>query len=117
MLKIWKVKKRGSDISELVRQQVTDLSLFENVPKWELREHAHDILDVSWSENPSLSGTSRYILSCSFDFKVILWDLQAEGNHMHQIFEHREVPSQVTFNPKYNDVFVSVSLDQVVRLF
>ena len=27
------------------------------------------------------------------------------------------MPSQVTFNPKYNDVFVSVSLDQVVRLF
>ena len=75
VLKIWKVKRRGSDISELVRQQVTDLSLFENVPKWELREHAHDILDVSWSENPSISGTSRYILSCSFDFKVILWDL------------------------------------------
>ena len=83
VLKIWKVKKRGSDITELVRQQVTDLFLFENVPKWELREHAEDIVDISWSLDLDERNEARYILSCSFDLKVILWDLKAENNFLH----------------------------------
>ena len=83
VLKVWKVKKRGSDITELVRQQVTDLHLFENLPKCELREHAHDILDISWGHVLSDRNEARYILSCSFDLKVILWDLEGENSFLH----------------------------------
>ena len=76
----------------MVRKQVFDLSLFEHIPKWELREHAHDILDVSWSQARNERSEARYILSCSFDLKVILWDLDREIQLV-DIFEHPEVPS------------------------
>ena len=55
-------------------------------------------------------------MSCSFDLKVILWDLDRE-NYIVEVFEHPEVPSQVCFNPNYNESFVSVCVDQVVRLW
>ena len=57
------------------------------------------------------------LLSCSFDHKVILWDLNQEGNLPLQIFEHPDVPVNVMFNPENNKMFVSGSLDRVVRLW
>ena len=57
------------------------------------------------------------LLSCSFDHKVILWDLNQEGNLPLQIFEHPDVPVTVMFNPENHKMFVSGSLDRVVRLW
>ena len=97
--------------AEIVKQPMSDLTLFEHLPKWELREHAHDILSLSWSEALNNRGKARFILSCSFDLKVILWDLDKENTPLMDIFEHPEVPSQVCFNPYFTETFVSVSLD------
>jgi len=57
-----------------------------------MKEHAHDILDVSWHVN------SKMILSCSFDQKVMLWSLEMGPDRRFSmapvsVFEHPDVPS------------------------
>ena len=78
-LKVWKVKKpvldQKDEVNEgdeerkdgkqeppLLRRQDRrqkdyqhsfrpDLSLLEEIPAWEFREHAQDIVDISWNDN------------------------------------------------------------------
>ena len=94
-----------------------DLSLFESVPAWEFREHAQDIIDVSWNDASLDPKKQNHLLSCSFDGRVILWNLQIENNLPVQIFEHPDVPSCISFAPGFQETFVSGCLDGAIRLW
>ena len=76
----------------------------------EYREHEYDILDIAWCKE-----RTNLLLSCSFDHKVILWDLNKERPV--QIFEHHDVPVKVQFNPELDNLFISGSLDKAIRLW
>ena len=95
------------------------MSIFEPEPGWEFREHAQDIIDISWCSAATRSHQSDKVLllSCSFDQKVILWNLQSENNLALQIFEHPDVPAQISFCPDNPQIFVSGSLDGAVRVW
>ena len=60
--------------------RVMDLTLFEPQPVCAFREHAQDIVDLSWQDSRRSQKDTDFILSCSFDNKVILWSLQSEHN-------------------------------------
>lgn len=78
-LKIWQVVGPTEDSTLLLQK----------APMFELKEHALDIIDVSWRSNSSM------ILSCSFDQKVILWNLEKKTPLF--IFEHPDVVAQISF--------------------
>lgn len=88
-----------------------------NEPQWELKEHACDIIDVSWH------GNSQMILSCSFDQKVILWNLDVGGQKKSgispvYIFEHPDVVSSISFfQGTKTNYFVSGAMDGVLRVW
>jgi len=50
--------------------------VFNSVPIREYREHEYDILDIAWSQ--SIDKPNTYLLTCSLDSKVILWDLSKD---------------------------------------
>jgi WD40 repeat protein len=60
IIKIWKVTDD---------QHADEYNVLQRTPVFELKEHASDIIDLSWH----CSGTK--LLSTSFDQKVILWQL------------------------------------------
>ena len=98
-------------------------------------EHEYDILDLEWrntttsstvnknnnninkdnSNNISNKKDNLLLLTCSFDQRVILWDLNLD-KHI-QIYEHPNVTVKVCFNPELDNLFVSGCLDRTVRLW
>lgn len=84
--------------------------LFNEKPLREYMEHESDIIDIEWSMEKQ-----NLLLTCSFDQKVILWDLNKDI-HVH-IYEHSDVPSRACFNPELSNLFVTGSLDRTIRLF
>ena len=129
-LKVWKVRDL-SDLNESNDENDTeyrrqddyrqfkrpDLTLFETKPAWEFREHVQDIVDVCWSEPSEDEKDQIHILSCSFDCKVIQWSLQSDSSLPVQIFDHPDVPCQISFAPGIKDVFVSGCFDGIIRLW
>lgn len=60
--------------------------------------------------------TLSYVLSCSDDMLIKLWDWE-KGWICTQIFEgHSHYVMQVTFNPKDSNTFASASLDRTVKV-
>lgn len=60
--------------------------------------------------------TLPYVLSCSDDMLIKLWDWE-KGWICTQIFEgHSHYVMQVTFNPKDSNTFASASLDRTVKV-
>ena len=94
-----------------------DLSLFESFPKYEFREHANDIVDISWNDSSPNDKKENHILSCSLDCIVLLWSLQSETSAPIAFFNHDEVPTSISFAPDRQDTFVSGCLDGVIRLW
>lgn len=105
ILKIWQV---ASDDS---------LDIIASKPLWELKEHASDIIDVSWHLS------SKMLISCSFDQKVILWSLPGSDTNKKTepqsfVFEHPDVPTQVSFfRGEFKNQFVSGALDGGLRVW
>ncbi|CDW88776.1 wd repeat-containing protein [Stylonychia lemnae] len=117
VLKIWQVNQVPSELKfsnenpkEFTKQIGDCYRLFDDKPFREFREHEYDILDIAWCKNKA-----NLLLTCSFDCKVILWDLQKE-RHI-EIFEHQDVPTKVAFNPDLDNLFVTGSLDKTLRLW
>ena len=94
-----------------------DLSLFESFPTYEFREHANDIVDISWNDSSQNPKKENHILSCSLDSIVLLWSLQSETSVPIAFFNHDEVPTSISFAPFHQDTFVSGCLDGVIRLW
>lgn len=98
-------------------QGTPNLSLFESQPAFEFREHAQDIVDLSWNDSSLNSKQQEQILSCSLDRTVLLWSLQSENSVPIAFFAHDEVPTSISFAPCNQDTFVSGCLDGAVRLW
>jgi chromatin assembly factor 1 subunit B len=74
-----------------------------------LRGHLEDVYDVCWS--PS----STFLLSCSFDESVIVWDV-CKGAKL-KIFRDSKQPSQgVCWDPR-GDYFATLSRDRCLRIY
>ena len=112
----------GKDATLKIWQLCEDdsVTLFKKEPQWEMKEHAHDIIDISWHV------ASKMLLSCSFDQKVMLWSLEQGPDRRFSmsplsVFEHPDVPSQICFflvrDSKLSNYFVSGAIDGVLRVW
>ena len=132
-LKVWRVRDPSEEAKDVVdakeqdafkvlRRQYTqeftpNFSLIESSPLKEFKDHAKDIIDLSWKDNRQSEDDEDHILSCSFDSKVILWSLQSENSQPVQIYQHDDVPSQISFAPGHQETFVSGCLDGAIMLW
>mmetsp|Transcript_32566 Transcript_32566/g.31802 ORF Transcript_32566/g.31802 Transcript_32566/m.31802 type:complete len:130 (-) Transcript_32566:900-1289(-) len=108
VLKIWEVSAEFK--GEPNEKANETYKLLNEQPCREYMEHEYDIIDIVWSKD-----RPNQLLTCSFDQKVILWDLNKE-THV-QIFEHQDVPSKACFNPVMSNLFVTGCLDRSIRVF
>lgn len=98
---------KGAAIPEYVKLPETVVSISEK-PKYSLKGHKDEVLDLSWSQ-------SQQLLSSSMDKTVRLWDLETQS--CLKIFAHSDYVTSIQFNPVADNHFISGSLDGKLRIW
>jgi WD40 repeat protein len=106
----------------LISEKEDNISKFYNLidatPKRQYWEHEYDIVDLSWQKRRDERGQilkSIFIVTCSLDCKAILWRIDKEAPE--QIYDHGDALTCVSFHPVLENIFVTGSLDQSIRIW
>uniref|UniRef100_A0A915HUL5 Chromatin assembly factor 1 subunit B n=1 Tax=Romanomermis culicivorax TaxID=13658 RepID=A0A915HUL5_ROMCU len=113
VVNIWKMDE-STDYPDIFKTSEEDEP--ENLENWivkkRFREHKaeSDVCDMCWSPD------SKYLLTCSSDSTIIVWDMLAEKKHKLVHENSKRFSLGIAWDPK-NEYFVTMSNDRFMSVY